>query len=193
MSDPLRTALVVEVPEAEPAVGALRGDLDPFAALGVPAHLTVLSPFAPAAPVDTVLQSVQAVLDQVTAFDCTLLVTGWFDDRVLWLGPADPAPFVDLTQRLADAFPDYPPYGAAFAEVVPHLTVGADAPLAALRAAEVEVLSRLPITARVDTVSLLIEQPDRRWRRARTFPLAGNTWAERSHRASTGPTARVRQ
>ena len=43
----LPSALLVEVPEAEPLVRQWRMDLDPHAALGVPAHITVLFPFAP--------------------------------------------------------------------------------------------------------------------------------------------------
>jgi hypothetical protein len=35
------SALVVAIPEAEPRVGALRTALDPSAALGVPAHVTI--------------------------------------------------------------------------------------------------------------------------------------------------------
>ena len=46
---PRRTALIVEVPEAEPAVGALRLEHDRSAARGVPAHITILFPFADAA------------------------------------------------------------------------------------------------------------------------------------------------
>ena len=47
-----RTALIIEVPEAEPAVGALRLAHDSSAARGVPAHVTILSPFADGAVVD---------------------------------------------------------------------------------------------------------------------------------------------
>jgi hypothetical protein len=42
------TALIVEVPAAEVVVGRHRAALDRAAALGVPAHLTVLYPFRPA-------------------------------------------------------------------------------------------------------------------------------------------------
>ena len=37
-----QTALIVRVPETEPCVAALRERFDPSAALGVPAHITVL-------------------------------------------------------------------------------------------------------------------------------------------------------
>ena len=42
----LRTGLIVEVPDAEHVVAHWREQLDPHAMLGVPAHVTVLFPFA---------------------------------------------------------------------------------------------------------------------------------------------------
>jgi hypothetical protein len=42
----LRTGLIVEVPGAEHAVAHWRKQLNPQATLGVPAHVTVLFPFA---------------------------------------------------------------------------------------------------------------------------------------------------
>src|SRR6185312_14804244 len=51
-SMPRRTALIVAVPEAETAVGALRREHDSSAALGVPAHVTILFPFLPPERVD---------------------------------------------------------------------------------------------------------------------------------------------
>jgi hypothetical protein len=42
-----RSALIVEVPAAEPAVARRRERLDSSAPLGVPAHITVLYPFLP--------------------------------------------------------------------------------------------------------------------------------------------------
>ncbi|MCW2811632.1 MAG: hypothetical protein JWP61_2090 [Friedmanniella sp.] len=191
MSEPLRTALVVEIPEADAAVGGLRAELDPFATLGVPAHVTILFPFAPAPVVSGLLAEVQQALDAAAAFTCEFVTTRWFDDRVVWLAPADPAPFLDLTARMAAAFPAYPPDGGMFAEVVPHLTVGVDAPLAALQEAERTVVTHLPVRSRVSAVSLLVEQPDRRWRRASTFRLTEPGSTERSHRAGPGPETRV--
>ena len=41
---PRESALLVAVPEAEPLVGALRLVHDPSAAVGVPAHITILLP-----------------------------------------------------------------------------------------------------------------------------------------------------
>ncbi len=42
------TALLVEVPAAEPYVAQYRSKLDTNAGLGIPAHITVLAPFVPA-------------------------------------------------------------------------------------------------------------------------------------------------
>ena len=50
MSNPRRqdrSALLIPVPAAEPAVRAWRGQFDPSAAAGVPAHITLLVPFMP--------------------------------------------------------------------------------------------------------------------------------------------------
>ena len=45
--DTTDSAVVIPVPEAEAVVGPHRARLDPFAAWGVPAHVTVLAPFVP--------------------------------------------------------------------------------------------------------------------------------------------------
>jgi len=42
-----QSAVLVPVPEAEPAVSRHRARLDRAAAWGVPAHVTILYPFAP--------------------------------------------------------------------------------------------------------------------------------------------------
>jgi hypothetical protein len=47
-----QTALVAVIHEAEPVVGAWRSRVDPSAAAGVPAHVSVLSPFLAATRID---------------------------------------------------------------------------------------------------------------------------------------------
>jgi hypothetical protein len=111
----LRSGLIVTVPQAEPAVSAWRSQLDPMAALGVPAHLTVLFPFVPPAGIDEATRTtLRELLSSVTTFDFSLVATRWFADTVLWLAPDPDAPFRVLTQAVADAFPAYPPYGGQF-------------------------------------------------------------------------------
>ena len=173
MPDRPLSGLVVAVPEAEVAVAALRHRLDSSAALGVPAHVTALFPFAPPSAVTAdVLARVAAVVRGVPAFGYRFSRTAWFGDTVLWLAPEDPAPFRELTARLAAAFPEHPPYGGAFADVVPHLTVGHEHLPAELAAAERDVLPRLPVTGTATEVLLLAQEaPGGHWHRRAAFPL----------------------
>ena len=45
----METAVVIRVPEAEPAIGAHRREHTPSGAEGMPAHVTILVPFADSA------------------------------------------------------------------------------------------------------------------------------------------------
>ena len=68
------SALVLAVPEAEAAVGALRAAHDPSAADGMPAHITLLYPFRDPARVDAaLLAELAAFFAQVPAWaDCVV-------------------------------------------------------------------------------------------------------------------------
>lgn len=167
------TALIVEVPAAESAVGRYRIELDANASLGVPAHITILAPFLPAGRLGAAERDrLQRVFAAVSPFDFRLDRTGWFGTTVLWLGPEDPAPFRDLTDRVFAEFPDFPPFGGQFADVVPHLTVGLDRPADVLRRAELRITPALPVTARASAVTLMAESsPGQRWETLASFPL----------------------
>ena len=122
---PPESALLVAVPSAENTVETFRRKLDPSSALGMPAHITVLYPFAPLSTISpSVADELGALLRRFEPFDFVLSEVGWFDERVLYLAPSPQAPFVELTVAISEAFPAYLPYGGAFGEVVPHLTVG---------------------------------------------------------------------
>lgn len=99
---PTESALIVAVPEAEPAVAALRAAYDPSASWGVPAHITVLYPFLPPDRIDAaVLAAVRATVAGVPAFDLVLARTRRFGDQVLWLAPEPDAPLRALTELKA--------------------------------------------------------------------------------------------
>lgn len=173
MTEPL-TALVVEVPEAEPAVGAHRARLDAFAAAGVPPHGTVLFPFLPAASVDDpLLDRLTALFAPMPSFPLVLDRTAWFGEDLLYLAPADDTALRLLTNAAWSEFPDHPPYGGAFTDLVPHVTIGHGHPVEVLRRAEAEIAPHLPITGTVTAVSLLAEDDAGRWSRRARFPLAG--------------------
>jgi 2'-5' RNA ligase len=168
-----RSALLVTVPEAERVVGAHRARHDRSAAWGVPAHVTVLFPFVPPAEVDaSVRDRLARAIASVPAFEATFATTGWFGTEVLWLAPEPATAFGSLTAAVVAAFPTHLPYEGAHDEVVPHLTVGHDGPVAALEAAETEVRRRLPLTCPVDAVGLWCgtDAPGA-WHEVETFPL----------------------
>jgi 2'-5' RNA ligase len=169
----LESVLLITVPAAEAAVALCRSRLDSSAPLGIPAHVTVLYPFVPPAAVDAdVLASLARLFSSVGEFSFVLDRTGWFGDRVLWLGPEEPAPFRALTQLVFSAFPSCPPYGGQFEDVVPHLTVGHTGSLSDLRAAEEAVRPHLPIAGKAAEVTLMTGPPaGGLWTTVAVFPL----------------------
>jgi 2'-5' RNA ligase len=165
------SGLIIEAPEAEPAVRRHRERLDANAPLGIPAHITVLFPFMPPETIDTAaLTELGQLFAQVSRFQFRLDRTDWFGADVLWLAPRDPGPFRDLTQRVVRAFPAFPPFEGQFDDVVPHLTIGCGHRLNDLRAAEESVQAHLPIDACATAVTLMTQQAaGRHWTKTATF------------------------
>jgi 2'-5' RNA ligase len=119
-----RSAILIPVPEAEVLVEPFRLDLDPVAAAGVPAHITLIVPWLPLSEIDDdSLAELDEQLASTASFAFVLSSVGWFGRHVLWLAPEPADPFVRLTWQLAEHF-STPPWDDEFDEVVPHLTVG---------------------------------------------------------------------
>ena len=116
-----RTALIVAIPEAEAAVGVLRLAHDSSAVLGVPAHVTILSPFADGAQVDEpAIARARRVIRRVRLRARPRRAVR---ERLVWLHPEPSAPFAALTAAVWRRWPAYPPYEGAHEVVIPHLTV----------------------------------------------------------------------
>jgi 2'-5' RNA ligase superfamily len=178
LTTPMATdgAVLVPVPEAEHAVGSHRGRLDHAAAWGVPAHVTVLYPFVPPPAITTaVIANLAKAVGSVSAFGCEFAAIAWFGQEVVWLAPRPDEPFRALTRAVSAAFPGYLPYGGAYDEVIPHLTIG-DRPaggVTELRAAEADVLRWLPIRARINRVWLMTgNAAPGSWQTVAELPLA---------------------
>jgi 2'-5' RNA ligase len=165
------SALIVRVPSAEAAVGSWRARFDPFAALGVPAHVTVLFPFAPLHEVDDAVKA--AIGGIVGAFPRFEVQFSRVERRpdVVWLRPEPDDRFRQLTAALFSRFPHHPPYEGRFDDVIPHLTI-TDSDVDALPAELESSLSRyLPIhhvTSEVELIGFSGE----RWVPVARFPLA---------------------
>jgi 2'-5' RNA ligase len=171
----LRSAVVVPFPSAAPVVDGWRErSCEAKPSAGVPPHVTLLFPFVPPSAIDEALVGrLEVLVARTTTFDAGFEGTGRFPG-VLFLEPAPAEPFLALTQRLATEFPDFPPYGGAFATSHAHLTV-AQGDVAVLDEAERDILPRLPLHAHVREALLLVEvKPDHgRWDIGAQLPLGG--------------------
>ncbi|MEV4534006.1 2'-5' RNA ligase family protein [Asanoa sp. NPDC049518] len=169
----IETALIVPVPEVEGVVGAHRARFDQAARWGVPAHVTVLYPFVrPEAVTDELLDVVRETVASMPRFEIEFADVRWFGEQVAWLAPTPDQPFRALTQALWARFPDCPPYRGEFDDVVPHLTIGHDVPLADLTAAADAVAARLPLRAEPREVLLMVGAPEPdAWRTVARFAL----------------------
>ena len=169
----LQSALFVPVPEAEPWVRDLRECYDPIAAAGVPAHISVLFPFiVPDLLTDGDLARATETFQGFQPFEFRLEQVDRFPES-LYLVPEPGEPFISLTEAVVREFPEYPPYGGKFAEIVPHLTVAnRSAELSTIAETELLVIMKNlgPIHA-VCNVVQLYENSSGRWRWARSFPL----------------------
>jgi len=171
---PTESAVVVRIPEAEGVVGRFRADLDLADRLGVPAHVTVISPFvAPDLIDDGVIGGLAAAVGSVRAFEVTFARVAWFGRTVLWLAPDPAEPFRALTAAVWHRFPGCPPYGGAHPDLVPHLTIGTDRPAEVLESAARAVEPGLPITASVTAATLMHGSTEPgSWRTVAELPLA---------------------
>lgn len=166
-------ALVIPVSAIEEVVGRHRRRLDPSIQDGMPAHITVLYPFAPASEVDeSQIARLREVFRSILPFPFSLAGIGWFDNRVVYLKPVPEDRFREMTSTVAAHFPRYPPYDGNFADVVPHLTIGEGAHPLRLRHAARRVEVRLPVLARAVEVWLMtIGGDSARWTCSHIFTL----------------------
>ncbi len=157
------TAVVIPVREAETIVSQRVLQLSPELLprdRSTSAHITLLAPFLPPEQIDDgVIGELARCFADVTPFGFTLTELCQFPGGVTYLAPDPASTFRRITQKLHRAFPEFPPYGGAFDEVVPHLTVplapGEDA--GSLRVA---VNRLLPLTAHAVEATLVHVEPD---------------------------------
>lgn len=169
----VESGVLILVPAADPLVGAWRERLDPSAGKGVPAHITLLYPFAPPHTIDeSILQSLRDLYAGVPPFPFELGRAARFPS-VVYLEPDPSEAFRRLIDATAARFPDLPPYGGEFDDVVPHLTVAQSEDDVVLSEVEAGLLRGLPIVARALEAVLMVEGDDGRWRLAERFPFGG--------------------
>jgi 2'-5' RNA ligase len=171
-----QTAVIVEIPEALPAVGRWRARFDTSAAVGVPPHVTVVFPFL---ALTAITAADRAELARLVAaeprFTTTFGSLGEFPGLdaappVLYLEPSPADPYRRLTAAMWSSWPECPPYGGVYDEHVPHLTITETAPPEQIAAARRALAPALPVRAHIGQATL-IDFDGARWRRNAVFPL----------------------
>jgi len=124
----------------------------------VPAHITLLYPFVPPEFVDKAVAQLEQICADISPFEVVLGTYGKFEDA-LFLEPLNPEPFMNLIQKLAESFPEYPPNDGKHGEdLQPHLTLAqSDDP------EEIEKLELPPephFSFRVNKIHLYLGSPD---------------------------------
>ena len=127
---------------------------------GMPPHVTLLVP----APRD--VEAIAEVLFAFAAFEVVFARLDRFPGA-LWLAPEPAQPFARMIEALMGRFPDYPPYGGAFNEIVPHLTVAQSEFDEAVSTLE----PWLPLSTRAERAVLLEQAQTVHWRDLATFEL----------------------
>ena len=166
------SALIIRI-DLPPALEALRQRYVPDAAIGLPAHATMLYPFArPESIDDTVLELVGRVIARHASWTMRLV------ERRRWPGtvyaaiePAAPA--IALQAGLASAFPSLPMYGGLVEDFVPHVTI-AEGGTADDPAIDADPgWDELPISCAAAEVELIVRSAAGRWSVEHRFPLRG--------------------
>lgn len=170
---PFEAALVMPVPEAEPLVSGYRQRYDRSAALGMPAHITITYPFrAYVTRPGEVLSELRSLLSAFPEFPFTLSEVRTFPEFV-YLAPSPPDPFLALIDAILSRFPDSPPYGGEYDEIIPHLTV-AQAEKTGVPALREQFSSFaapfLPLAARARLI-WLVDNSETLWKTRAVLPL----------------------
>jgi 2'-5' RNA ligase len=167
-----QTGVVVPVPAADPIVAAWRAQFDSSAAEGMPAHITALCPFlAPGRLTDSVMARLLGVCAELPAQEIAFRRTGRFPG-VLYLEPEPADSLRRLTTAIAEEWPETHPYGGAFDDVIPHLTIAQDVDDAVLADIEDDVLRALPVQTRLEEACLYVFD-GARWQPQARLPFQG--------------------
>ena len=156
------SALLVRV-TLPPALDVLRRRNVADAALGVPAHVTLLYPFVAADQLTSDLRrEVAGLVGRHDAFTYELSgPNAWPDTVYAAVEPNEP--FLAIHRDLVAAFPEHPIYGGSIEELVPHVTV-AEGPAGSDNATlRNPAWASLPVRRRATAVELVAPGADGRW------------------------------
>ncbi|GHC39412.1 2'-5' RNA ligase family protein [Streptomyces cinnamoneus] len=130
----------------------------------------MLFPFLDESRTDaSVCSALAGVLGSHPAFDLQFERCGRLPE-VLYLVPEPDTPLRRLTEAIAERWPEAPPYGGRYTEIVPHLTVAQGGDDAALEEVEAGLAGGLPLTSHVTSVELMVYD-GKKWQERASFAL----------------------
>ncbi len=166
------SALLIAVPE----VGVVLADLDAEDS-GLPPHITVLYPFKKPGQIKSpdVRKLTELARSAESPIPFELDKVRDFNGDA-YLAPNPSQPFVELTQTASEIWPDHPPYGGKFDDIVPHLTLG----VRDLSPVEIDELSnKLPVSACATELLLLTRNRRGRWTEHSRFSIGSRSESKR--------------
>ena len=149
-----------------------RERFDSSAVQGMPAHITVLYPFLDDDRLTSaVLSRLAGLCAQSPVLEVEFRRFGRFP-AVLYLDPEPAAGLRRLTANIAEQWPEAPPYGGRFAEVIPHLTTAQGTSDEVMTGIESDLLRALPVRTQLGEACLHVFDGTR-WRRRARLPFQG--------------------
>lgn len=123
------------------------------------AHVTALGPFLQPDAIDAdALRVVAEIARRTGPFTFTLQAIHTFPNGIIHLLPEPEEPFRALTRALCEAFPSCPPYGGAFPQVRPHLTLDAVSATISESSTVALLEGLLPVVSRAERLDLALWQ-----------------------------------
>ncbi len=169
------TSIDIHVPGLTAVLAPWRDITIPIATRGVPPHISLLYPWRTPPLTAQDLAVLRTAIADYAPFPITFTSLGRFSPSVLFLQLADDTAVRALMQSIHVAFPDTPPYGGAFPNPVPHLTVAkatSDAELDRLQQELLSVLaSHLPLPVWIEQIVVMEEDQSGNWHNLSSIPL----------------------
>ena len=146
---------------------------DPGARLGVPAHITLLYPFRPAEAAFDQIDTLRSICESIAAFTFAFTEVRRFP-ATAYLHPDRSETFVEIMKTIQNQWPDCQPYGGAFTNMIPHLTVADKVDQETLGVVERALRPQLPIKCIACEIWLLRSDRSGIWSKAAGLELASS-------------------
>ena len=166
------TALTIQLETHAEDVAVARAELDPGEDTRVPLHITLIYPFVLRRDVTAeVVSGLRAFFGKRPGPAFDLARVDEFPGDIAYAAPEPRDELIALIEELSAEYPETPPYGGRFAEIVPHATLAA-LDVADLHTVKTRVEPFLPVRCKPSHASLVEEFGPDRWRELHALPFA---------------------